>query len=145
MSGRSLCHGNTAALKPYDFPDAGTGRGRRPIGLERMLRMCCLQQGYALADEALEDTIYDSQALRNFVGIDLGKESEPDATALLGFRHWLEANGLTKTIFETVNRHLRARAAVAPGHPGRTAFDCLPSAQVGQKGLIEEERVSGPS
>lgn len=30
-----------------------------------------MQQWYALADEALEDAIYNSQALRNFVGIDL--------------------------------------------------------------------------
>ena len=71
--------------------------------------MYCLQQWYSLADEALEDAIYDSQALRNFVGIDLGKESVPDATTLLGFRHLLEKHDLTKTIFETVNRHLRAR------------------------------------
>ncbi len=70
--------------------------------------MYCLQQWYALADEALEDAIYDSQALRNFVGIDLSRESVPDATTLLGF-HLLEANGLTKMIFETVNRHLRER------------------------------------
>ncbi len=45
--------------------------------------MYFLQQWYALADEALEDAIYDSQALRNFVGIDLGRESVPDATTLL--------------------------------------------------------------
>jgi IS5 family transposase len=98
-----------AALKPYYFPEAGTGRGRRPIGLERMLRMYCLQQWYALADEALEDAIYDSQALRDFVGIDLARESVPDATTLLGFRHLLEEHDLTKTIFETVNRRLRER------------------------------------
>jgi len=36
-----------------------------------------------LADEALEDAIYDSQALRDFVGIDLGVESVPDAMTLL--------------------------------------------------------------
>ena len=68
-----------------------------------------LQQWYTLADEALEDAIYDSQALRNFVGIDLGTESVPDATTLLQFRHLLEKHDLTKTIFETVNRHLRER------------------------------------
>ena len=45
--------------------------------------MYFLQQWYALADEALEDAIYDSQALRDFVGIDLGTESVPDATTLL--------------------------------------------------------------
>jgi IS5 family transposase len=52
-----------------------------------MLRMYFVQQWYALADEALEDAIYDSQALRNFVGIDLAVESVPDATTLLKFRH----------------------------------------------------------
>ena len=98
-----------AALSPHYFPDADTGRGRRPIGLERMLRMYFLQQWYSLADEALEDAIYDSQALCNFVGIDLSRESVPDATTLLGFRHWLEAHGLTERIFESVNTHLRER------------------------------------
>jgi len=52
-----------------------------------------------LADEALEDAIYDSQALRNFAGIDLGSEAVPDATTLLHFRHLLEAHGLTRGIF----------------------------------------------
>ena len=33
--------------------------------------MYCLQQWYGLADEALEDALYDSQALRDFVGVDL--------------------------------------------------------------------------
>lgn len=97
-----------AALKPYYFPDAGTGPGRHPIGLQRMLHMYCLQQWYApLADEVLEDAIYDSQMLRNFVGVDLSHESVPDATTLLGFRHLLEEHGLTKTLFETVNSHRR--------------------------------------
>jgi IS5 family transposase len=72
-----------------------------------MLRMYCLQPWYALADEAVEDAIYDSQALRNFVGIDLSRESVPDATTLLGFRHLLEENRLTETIFETVESQLR--------------------------------------
>ena len=43
-------------------------RGRPPIGIERMLRMYFVQQGYALADEAVEDPIYDRQALRDFCG-----------------------------------------------------------------------------
>jgi IS5 family transposase len=45
-------------------------RGRPPMGIEKMLRVYFLQQWYGLADEALEDMIYDSQAMRNFVGID---------------------------------------------------------------------------
>ena len=69
-----------------------TGKRRRsPVGLERMPSArssapngCAspfLQQCYGLGDEALEDTIYDSQAMRAFTGIDLGAESVPDATA----------------------------------------------------------------
>ena len=51
-----------------------------PVGIERMLRLCFLQQWYALADEAIEDALYDSQAMRSFAGIDLGSEAVPDAT-----------------------------------------------------------------
>ncbi len=43
-------------------------RGRPPIGLERMLRVYFVQQWYGLADEAVEDAFYDSQALRSFAG-----------------------------------------------------------------------------
>ena len=74
-------------------------RGRPPIGIERMLRIYFLQQWYALADEALEDAIYDSQAMRTFAGIDLSVEAVPDATTLLNFRHLLEAHELTARIF----------------------------------------------
>jgi transposase, IS5 family len=92
-----------ALIKPH-YP---TGRrGRPPVGIERMLRIYFLQQWYALADEALEDSIYDSQAMRNFAGIDLSSESVPDATTLLHFRHLLEAHELTKSLLEEVNAHL---------------------------------------
>jgi len=84
-------------------------RGRPPIGLERMLRIYFLQQWYTLADEALEDALYDSQALRTFAGIDLSVESVPDATTLLGFRHLLEKHELTKGILREVNAHLSER------------------------------------
>lgn len=67
-----------SALEPF-YPK-GTGRGRPPIGLERMLRMYVAQQCFGLSDEGMEDTIYDSQSIRRFVGIDLACESAPDAT-----------------------------------------------------------------
>src|ERR1041384_4473111 len=50
-------------------------RGRPPIGLERMLRIYFLQQWYGLADEALEDALYDSLAMRIFAGIDLSGDA----------------------------------------------------------------------
>jgi len=84
-------------------------RGRPPIGLERMLRIYFLQQWYGLADEALEDAVYDSQALRGFAGIELNREPVPDATTLLKFRHWLERHDLTKVLFEEVGTVLEER------------------------------------
>lgn len=97
------------ALAPHYFPGTTGQRGRPPIGLERMLRMYFVQQWYALADEATEDALYDSRALSDFVGIDLARESVPDATTLLKFRRRLEKKGLTETIFATVNAGLRER------------------------------------
>ncbi|MGM0695000.1 MAG: IS5 family transposase [Pseudomonadota bacterium] len=94
------------SLSPSYFPTSAGKRGRPPIGLERMLRIYFLQQWYALADEALEDTIYDRQAMRDFIGIDLAIESVPDATTLLRFRHLLEKHALTQRIFEQINANL---------------------------------------
>jgi transposase, IS5 family len=84
-------------------------RGRPPMGLERMLRVYFLQQWYGLADEALEDALYDSQALRGFAGIDLNRDPVPDATTLLKFRHWLERHELTRVLFEEVGSVLEER------------------------------------
>ena len=81
-------------------------RGRPPMGIERMLRVYFLQQWYGLADEALEDAIYDSQAMRLFAGIDLSQEGVPDATTLLKFRHLLEQHDLTRSIFEEITAML---------------------------------------
>lgn len=50
-----------AEIEPF-YPK-GEGRGRPPIGLERMLRMYIAQQCFGLSDEGTEDTIYDSQAM----------------------------------------------------------------------------------
>ena len=84
-------------------------RGRPPIGLERMLRVYFLQQWYALADEALEDALYDSQALQRFARIELEAEGVPDATTLLKFRHLLETHDLCKALFTAINADLAAR------------------------------------
>ena len=94
----------TAVIEPL-YPKSGRV-GRPPIGVPKMLRMYCLQQWYSLADEALEDALYDSQALRDFVGIDLSRESVPDATTLLRFRRLLQDNDLTRALFDEINAHL---------------------------------------
>ncbi len=63
-----------AVVEPF-YPKGE--RGRPPIGLERMLRVYFLQQWYGLADEAIEDAIYDSQAMRGFAWIDLAATACP--------------------------------------------------------------------
>jgi len=94
-------------IRPH-YPSGG-GAGRPPIGLERMLRMYIAQQCFGLSDEGTEDALYDSQAIRHFVGIDLNRESAPDATTLLKFRRLLEAHQLTESIFNEINAHLAER------------------------------------
>jgi IS5 family transposase len=84
-------------------------RGRPPIGLGRMMRMYFVQQWYTLADEALEDAIYDSQALRDFIGIDLVAEQVPDATTLLRFRRLLEEHRLTRELLTEINAYLEEK------------------------------------
>ena len=61
--------------------------------------------------EALDDALYDSQAMRTFAGIDLSVEAVPDATTLLAFRHLLEAHALTQ------RRERRKRAAITSSPP----------------------------
>lgn len=91
-------------IAPY-YPSSGRP-GRPPVGLERILRMYVAQQCFGLSDEGTEDAIYDSQAIRRFVGIDLNREAAPDATTLLNFRHLLEEHQLTESIFNAINAHL---------------------------------------
>ena len=93
-----------ALIEPY-YPKAG--RGRPPVGLERMLRIYFLQQWFNLSDPAVEEVLYDSVVMRCFVGIDLGREPVPDETTACKFRHLLEEHQRGGEMLETVNRHLQ--------------------------------------
>lgn len=90
-----------SVIAPY-YPKGK--RGRPPKGIEKMLRMYLLQCWFNLSDAAVEDAIYDSYAMRKFMGISFLDEDAPDATTLLKFRHLLETNGLNKLFFEAINR-----------------------------------------
>jgi transposase, IS5 family len=85
------------------------GNGRPPIGVERMLRIHFLQHWFNLSDPAVEEALYDSQAMRAFVGIDLGREPVPDETTVCRFRHLLEEHDLGRRLFDQVGRHLAAK------------------------------------
>lgn len=93
------------AIRPY-YPDVPKGAGRRPIGLERMLRIHFLQHWFELSDPGAEEALYDSRAMRLFVGIDLGKELVPDETTICKFRHLMEKHNLGDELFRLVNVYL---------------------------------------
>jgi IS5 family transposase len=95
-----------ALIEPH-YPKPGNGR--RPKELEQMLRIYFLQQWFNLADPAVEEALYDSATLRQFVGIDLGAEPVPDETTVCKFRHLLEEHNLGEEILGTVNLHLQAK------------------------------------
>lgn len=88
------------------YPKAGAKGGRPPMPLETMLRVYFLQNWYALSDPMAEETLYDSEAMRRFAGIELGDDRIPDETTILNFRHLLERHGLTEALFTEVNAHL---------------------------------------
>ena len=96
-------HELCALIEPF-YPKPGNGR--RPIGLERMLRIYFLQQWFNLSDPAVEEALYDSLAMRSFVGIDLGREPVPDETTACKFRHLLEKHEIGRQLFEQVHVHL---------------------------------------
>ena len=82
------------------------GAGRPPIGVERMLRIHFLQHWFNLSDPAVEESLYDSRAMRRFAGIDLGREPAPDETTICKFRHLLEAHDLGDKLFALINEYL---------------------------------------
>jgi IS5 family transposase len=95
-----------ALIEPY-YPKPG--RGRPPLGVERMLRIYFLQQWFELSDPQAEDGIYDSESMRRFVGVTLGEDVVPDESSILRFRHLLEAHQLTERMFGLVHELLAAR------------------------------------
>src|ERR1051326_5423929 len=95
-----------AIIEPH-YP-TGQG-GRRAMPLARMLRIYFLQHWYDLSDPAAEDALYDSEAMRRFVGLELGDEAIPGGQTILHFRHLLEAHHLTEAMFEVVRRLLERR------------------------------------
>jgi IS5 family transposase len=98
---RELCE----VIEPF-YPKS-EGAGRPALGLERMLRLHFVQHWFNLSDPAAEEAVYDSRAIREFVGIDLGAEAAPDETTILKFRHRLEEHNLGDQLFALIANYLR--------------------------------------
>ena len=95
----------TDAIEPY-YPNP-QGAGRRPVGVERMLRIYFLQHWFNLSDPAAEEALYDSRAMRHFVGVELGQVRAPDETTICKFRHMMERHNLGDQLFHLVNQYLQ--------------------------------------
>ncbi len=95
-----------ALIAPH-YPTDGLGRPRKD--LELMLRVYFLQQWFNLSDPQAEESLYDSESMRRFAGIELGETEVPDESTILRFRHLLEAHQLTRAIFEAVRALLEER------------------------------------
>ena len=92
-------------IKPYYYANT---RGRRAREIEVMLRMLMLQVWFNLSDAAVEDAIYDSYAMKSFVGVSFeGSEQVPDATTLCKFRKLLNDNHLQEKLFAQVQNVLK--------------------------------------
>ncbi len=89
----------TALIHPYYYRGE---LGRKPMGLELMLRIYFLQQWFNLGDPTVEEAIYDRNSFQKFLRIDLINDIIPDETTILNFRHLLENYNLTKKILATV-------------------------------------------
>jgi IS5 family transposase len=92
-----------ALIEPHYYPVRPGKRGRKAKPIETMLRMYLLQVWFSLSDEGVEEAIYDSYAMRRFMGLDFAVEQVPDATTLLHFRHLLEKHQLGEKLFEAQN------------------------------------------
>jgi IS5 family transposase len=116
------------------------GNGRPPVGVERMLRIYFLQHWFNLSDPAVEEALYDSVAMRAFVGIDLGREPAPDETTVCKFRHLLEHHGLGRQLFEQVGRYLQAQGLkVSSGTIVDATIISAPSSTKNQSGERDPE------
>ena len=101
-----------AMIEPF-YPSGRRGRPTR--GIEIMLRMYMLQNWFNLADEALEDAVYDSYSFRSFLHLDFFDEQVPDATTLLKFRRLLEKHKIGEKIFADVKERLEKAGLMMHG------------------------------
>jgi transposase, IS5 family len=102
-------------IEPHYYSDGPGKRGRKAKPVETMLRMYLLQVWFSLSDEGVEDAIYDSYAMRRFLGLDFTCEQVPDATTLLHFRHLLEKHKLGEKLFASQNEIFEAQGWIMRG------------------------------
>ena len=76
------------------------GMGRPCVDGSTMLRMYMVQICFGLSDLACEEQVWDSAAMRRFVGV--APEGVPDATARCKLRHLPEGSGIGARMLDAV-------------------------------------------
>ena len=97
----------TEAVQPYYY---NKRRGRKPVGIESMIRMYIMQEVFGLSAESAEDGIYDSYAMRSFMNLDFFEDTVPDASTLQRFRRLLKKHGLDEKLETEMNAILKAKS-----------------------------------
>ena len=129
--------GLLALVRPHY---AKAGNGRRPVGLEIMLRTYFVQQWFNLSDPGVEEALYESPVLQRFVGVDLGAAPAPDETTVCRFRHLLEKHDLCGMMLDAVNLHLEAKGIkIATGTIVDATIIHAPSSTKNAKGERDPE------
>lgn len=99
-------------IKPFYYNNK---TGRKATELETILRMYFLQNWFSLSDGAIEDEIYDSLAMKDFMKISASNYNVPDETVLCNFRHLLEENNIGKEIEKLINSLLEENGLIMHG------------------------------
>lgn len=110
----SIDQSDLSVLRVSD--DHKSGKRSGPVRVERLLRIYFLQQWFNLSDSDVEDALYESSVMCEFVGIHIPEERIPDETAVATFRDLLEQRDLGEKIRARVNRQFQDNGlSVSPG------------------------------
>lgn len=99
-------------IQPYCYNNK---TGRKATDLKKILKMYFLQNWFSLSDGAVEDAIYDSLAMKDFMEISASDYVVPDETVLCKFRHLLETNNIGKQIEQLINVLLNTNGLIMHG------------------------------
>jgi IS5 family transposase len=126
-------------IEPH-YPKAGNGT--QPMPMERMLRIYFMQNWFNLSDPAAEDSLYDSESMRRFAGIELVEDAIPDETTILRFRHLLERHQLTERMFAEIRSLLEEKRLLLKSGTivDATIIEAPPSTKNEQKARDPEMR-----
>ncbi len=99
----------TERIRPYYYSGK---RGRPPKDLETMLRMYLLKIWFGLSDAGVEDAIYDSYAMRDFMHLDFLDEQVPGSSTLRRFSRLIEKEGIADALLKQTTERIRKEGYV---------------------------------